>query len=275
MNTSAVNIIGNLNFDKKTINYLSVLKPAATAILLAPSKIELKDIIRYTLMDLALKKVLVIKKKHIQLHPSDPYKRTRTTVETAKNFNAYYKSEFEKYFLTIIDNASYFHLRSYLHRVYTDMPRDHVVKRQVIKEHKIQNLFSNSFIYSIFNVFRLNTSGRKVQNEIQRYLSAIDENIVQIIEESPEQALKLVSFLKGNIFLLKNLTFELLEKINALIIQNKNISRDTYFEMFDIFDFSEIFFTSLSEEITLLLDSIEIDFNSSDGGDFDIGDFID
>ena len=275
MNTSAVNIIGNRNFDKKTINYLSVLKPAATAILLAPSKMELKDIIRYTLMDLALKKVLLIKNKNIRLHPNDPHKRTRTVVETAKNFNTYYKSEFEECFLTIIDEESYFELRFYLHRVYHDTPRDSAVKRAIIKEHKIKNLFSGSFFYSVFNIFRLNASGKKVQRELTNYLAAIDENIVEIIEKSPEKALKIVSFLKGNIFLLKNLTFELLEKINALIIQNKNISRDTYFEMFDIFDFSEIFFTSVSEEIETLLDHIEIDFNASDGGDFDIGDFID
>ena len=61
MNASAINVINNLEFDKKTINYLSVLKPAATAILLSPSRMELKDIIKYTLMDLTLKKVLLVK----------------------------------------------------------------------------------------------------------------------------------------------------------------------------------------------------------------------
>lgn len=160
-------------------------------------------------------------------------------------------------------------------RVYNDTPRDHTVKRAIIKEHKIQNLFSFSIIYRAFNIFRLNSNGRKIQNEIQRYLSVIDENIAQIIDESPEKALRLVSFLKGNIFLLKNLTFELLQKINILIIQNNEISNNDYFDMFDVFDFSEIFFTPISEEITALLDRIEIDFNAGDGTDFDLGDLLD
>lgn len=111
MNTSAINVIENVTFNKKMINYLSVLKPAATAILLAPSTVELKDIIKYTLMDLALKKVLLVKNENIRLHPNDPYERTRTVIETAKNFNSYYKSEFERYFLNIIDEDSYFQLR--------------------------------------------------------------------------------------------------------------------------------------------------------------------
>lgn len=275
MNAAAINVIGNTTFDKKIINYLSVLKPAATAILLAPTRIELKDVIRYTLMDLALKKVLIIKSKFIKLHPSNLREREVITVETAENFKTYYKSEYEKYFLNIIDEDSYFQLRSYLLRVYTDTPRDHVVKRTIIKEHKIQNLFSGSIIHSAFNVFQLNSNGHKVRNELRKYLYEIDKNIVQIIDESPEKALALVSFLKGNIFLLKNLTFELLEKINTLILQNNETVNNDYFKMFDVFDFSEIFSTPISEEIKSLLNHIEKDFNNRDGNDYDITDLFD
>jgi len=112
-----IDLIRNTKFSRETINYLSVLKPAATAILLAPTKTELKDIIRYTLMDLTLKKVLSIQHKGIKLHPNDAYAQVRTIVETRENFNNYRNHNYEKYFLSIIDEESYFQLYPCLLRI--------------------------------------------------------------------------------------------------------------------------------------------------------------
>ncbi|WP_298424220.1 hypothetical protein [uncultured Kordia sp.] len=254
-----IDFIGNTQFNKKTINYLSVLKPAATAILLAPTKTELKDVIRYTLLDLTLQKVLFLEQKFIKYNPNDAYAREVIIVETSKNFTNYYSSEYEKCFLSIINEENYFRLYLYLRKIYYDAPLDSVMKRAIIKESNIENLFLDNIFLRTFNTFRLNANGKKVRNELKQYIATIDKNIATIIQESPEQALQLLSFLKGNVFLLKNLTNELLEQINLLI---KERTKNAYFEMFDIFHFSEIFFTPISEEITELLNTIEKQYNA-------------
>jgi hypothetical protein len=264
-----IDTIANIKFDKKIINYLSVLKPAATAILLAPSKTELKDIIRFTLLDLVLKKVLVVKHQHIKLHPNDAYARMRTIVETDKNFTSYRKSDYEKYFIAIIDEESYFQLRPYLLRIYHYMPLDNRMKKNILREHKILNLFSLSFAFDSFGIFKLNKNGKKVRDELQRYFTAIDQNLATIVDESPEQALQLASFLKGNIFLLKSMTLEILEKINVLIKQQKKTDKDAYYQLFDVFDFSEVFFSEISEEIVETLDLIEKEFNNGSRSTYD------
>ncbi|MBC8755219.1 hypothetical protein H2O64_11080 [Kordia sp. YSTF-M3] len=256
-----IDTIANIKFDKKIINYLSVLKPAATAILLAPTETDLKDIIQYTTMDLTLKKVLSIQHKNIRLHPSDPYERARTIVETDKNFATYRKSIYESYFLGIINEQSYFQLYSYLLRIYHELPLDNKVKKSILKEHKILNLFSFSFTFDSFSIFRLNRNGEKVRNEIQRYFVTIEENLPHIIENSPLQVLHLLSFLKGNFFLLKNISVELLEKINALIKLHKEEVRDEYFDLFDLFEFSDIFLSGISEEIGESMQTIERTYN--------------
>lgn len=272
-----IDIISNIKFDKKAINYLAVLKPAATAILLAPTIVDLKDIIRYTVMDLALKKVISIQHKEILLHPSDPYKRARTIVETDTNFATYRKSIYETFFSGIIDEESYFQLHSYLFRIYTELPLDNKVKKSILKEHKILNLFSLTFTFDSFSIFRLNKNGEKIRNEIQRYFVTIEQNLEQIIEDSPEQALHLVSFLKGNFFLLKNISIEVLEKLNSLIKLHKKEKKDEYLNLFDIFEFSDIFFSGISEEIKESMRAIEDTHNSGNGSndEYDSIDFFD
>ena len=246
-----------------------MLKPAATAILLSPTKTDLKDIVKYILLDLMLKKVISVKHQNIKLHPNDPYVRMRTIVETDKNFTTYRKSDFEKYFISIIDEESYFQLRPYLLRIYHYTPLDNRMKKNILKEQKIQNLFSISFAFDALGLFILNKNGKKVRAELQRYFTTIDDNIVKIINESPEQALQLVSFLKGNIFLLKNITVELLEKINLLIKEQKKSNNDPYYDLFAMFDFSEVFFAEIAEEINETFSIIEKEFNNGRANTYD------
>lgn len=254
-----IDTILNKKFNTKAINYLTVLKPAATAILLEPTKTELKDIIRYTLLDLTLQKVLFLKQKFLKHNPNDAYAREIITVETSENFINYHSSTYEKYFLSIINEENYFRLYLYLREIYYEAPFDAAMKRSIIKESSLESLFSNNIFLKTFNTFRLNTNGKAINNQLKQYLTTIDENITKIIQESPEQALHLVSLLKGNIFLLKNLTSEVLEQINLLIKRN---AKNAYFEMFKVFEFPEIFFTPISEEITSLLNMIEKQYNA-------------
>ncbi|MEM6684381.1 MAG: hypothetical protein AAF617_01195 [Bacteroidota bacterium] len=260
-----IDTIGNIKFDKKTINYLAVLKPAATAILLSPFKTSLKDIIRYTLMDLELKRVLSITHKNMKLHPNDVHVRRRDSLEIGENFTTYRKSEYENYFLSFLNEESYYHLHSYLYKVYADTPMDSRMKRNILKEHKILNLFSTAFSFNMLGLFLLNANGRKVRREIKRYFVTIEQHLPQIIENSPEQALQLVSFLKGNFFLLKNISVETLEKLNQRIRLHKKEIKDEYFDLFDIFEFSDVFFHDISTEISWLLRNIERTYNRKQG----------
>jgi len=270
-----INTINNIKFNNQLINYLSVLNPAATLVLLSPTKTSLKDIIRFTLLDLTLKKALSVQHKNIKAHPNDAYARMRTVVETGKNFSSYRKHGYENYFLNIIDEESYFQLRPYLIKVYDKTPLDNKMKKRILRQHKILNLFSISFAFDSFGLFRLNTNGKKVRNEIQRYLTTIDQNIHTIIQESPEQVLQLVSFLKGNIFLLKNINSEILKHINTLIIQQKTAYKDAYYDLFDIFDFPEVLFDDISEEIKEALHIIEKEFNNGKRSSYDFIDLLD
>lgn len=236
-------------FENENIFRLSQLKPAGTKLILN-RRADLIELLKLTLFDLTLKQVLIIKQVFQKSHPRDPYEREYIIVETGKNFSKYKSDKFEDYFLKRIDEDSYYQLRWFVKGIFDEINSEFAYKKQIIKNVKASDLFNLSNIFSnVFSWLLINGKGKKVKKDISLYLNEVDNNIGHLIETNPDQALELISFLKGNIFLLKNLKFEWFEKLKAIEIENKGHEfSDDYF-WFDfvsssndsIFDFHELF----------------------------------
>lgn len=107
--------------------------------------------------------------------------------------------------------------------------------------------------------------------DITVYLDEVDRNITQLIENEPKKALELLLFLQGNIFLLKNLKFELLEKLK-LVSTDRSTTDDEYFDDWFWIDFmydSDIGIADLFTDISEMFDSADDYFDFDSGGDWD------
>ncbi|VXB14884.1 hypothetical protein [Maribacter litoralis] len=262
-------------FKNSNIYRLSELKPAATKLILEP-KTELIELLKLTLFDLTLKQVLRIKKTQLKSHPRDPYLREYVTVETGKNFTKYKPNKFEEYFTGLIDEDSYFKLKPYLRAIFKKIPSEYQYKKEIVRDLKLKSYFKSDLVSSIFSLFKTNFKGNNLKKELQEYLDEVDENIVTFIENEPNKALELILFLQGNIFLLKNLKFELLEKLKSIspVISNNNdddFLNDWYWIDF-IYDpdlsFSDLF-TDISEMFHTIDDYFDFDSGGDWGGDYD------
>ncbi|CAA0186231.1 hypothetical protein [Tenacibaculum maritimum] len=252
---------------KSTLEKLSKLKPAGTKLILE-SKSDLIELIKLTLFDLTLKKVLVIKKKLKKSHPRDPYLREYIIVETGKNFSKYSPDKFEKYFTNIIDNDSYYHLRSYVNTIFKEISSEYKYKKEIISNLEIRTLFKDNLILSILSYLSINKKGKEFKKEVKKYLDEVDSHIPDLIENKPEKALQLILFLKGNIFLLNNLKLELLEKLKLVETKQMNHSDDYYY---DWLRDSTNLDSNLISEITEMVHSIDDYVNFSSGSDLDSG----
>ncbi|WP_440122300.1 hypothetical protein [Tenacibaculum sp. Ill] len=203
-------------------------------------------------------------------HPRDPYLRKYTVVETGKNYSTYNPNNFEKYFTERIDEDSYFQLRSYLRVIFKEIPPEYKYKKEIIHDLKIDNLFKNNLILSAFSWFRTNQKGNKLKIDITEYLNKVDDNIGDLIDKEPNKALELILFLQGNIFLLKNLNFELLEKLKltSTAYSNNNEYYDDWFGINFIYD-SDLSISDLFSDISEMFDSIDDYFNFGSGGSWD------
>lgn len=259
-------------FEDSNIHRLSELKPAGTKLIL-DSRTDLIELIKLTLFDLTLKQVLVIKKTFRKSHQRDPHLREYVIVRTGKNFAKYEPSRFEQYFINRINKDSYFQLKIYLRAVINEIPSEYRHRIEIVENLRINQFFNDSFVLSIFSVLRINKKGKTLRSDISQYLNEVDEHIGILIDKEPEKALELILFLQGNIFLLKNLKFELLEKLKLVSDIRMNRDDESYEDWYWI-DFiydSDFSISNLISEVSELLDSIEDYFDSYDGGDWDSG----
>ncbi|WP_298481465.1 hypothetical protein [uncultured Maribacter sp.] len=222
---------------------------------------------------MTLKKVLVIKKTLKKSHVRDPHLREYVTIHTGKNFVKYNPNGFEKHFTTKINGDIYFQLKPYLRDIFKEIPSQSQHKYEIIRNLKIKDLFNRDFFSVVFSLFKTNSKGNKLKADITEYLEEVDKNIVDLIDNEPEKALELLLFLQGNIFLLKNLKFELLEKLK-LNSTARATNDDEYFDDWYWSDFiydSDLSFSDLFSDISEMFDSIEdyFDFDSDGGWDVD------
>lgn len=259
----------NSQFVDSNIHKLSELKPAGTKLILEPNT-KLIELIKLTLFDLTLKQVLIIRKELKKSHPRDTHLREYIIVETGKNFTKYDSSKFEEYFTEIIDEDSYFQLKSYLRTIFKSIPSEYKHKKEIIGDLKINDFFKSSLILSVFTWLKINKKGKKLKKDTSKYLNEVDENIGDLIKNEPDKALELILFLKGNIFLLKNLKFELLEKLKLISTTQTNNSEESYDDWFwfDFMSDSDLSINDISE----VFDSIDDYFNFESDGDWD-GDY--
>jgi len=258
-----------LKFEDSNVYRLSELKPAGTKLILEPNT-ELIELLKLTLFDLILKQVLIIKKTLKKSHPRDPHLREYIIIETGKNFAKYTPNMFEEYFTERIDKDSYFQLKSYLRAIFKEIPSEYKYKKEIIRDLKINDFFKGDLISIIFSWLKTNSRGNKLKKDITEYLNEVDRNIGNLIENEPEKALELTLFLQGNIFLLKNLKFELLEKLKLIATVRSN-NEDEYYDDWFWID-SDLSISNLISDISEMFDSIDDYFDFDNGGDWD-GDY--
>jgi len=269
-------------FNNTNLIRLSNLKPASTKLIL-DSKVDLIELLKLTLQDLLLKKVLIINRETRRAHRNDLYAREYANIETGKNFKHYKADSFEKYFTDIIDEESYYPIKSYIKKIYKNIPSDYKYAKSIITDSKTNDLFKSHSILSVFRINSLNTSGNELQLEFINFINIIDEHISDLIENDSEKALELIIFLKGNIFLLNNISFEVFDKlkIDKAVVLKENYSSDDWiwFDTFLLDDFNDI--NDSIFDFSEMFDSFDdcFDFNDSSNWDsYDSGsdsDFFD
>ena len=212
----------NLNNSPKPIplGLLASLKPAAVKLILDCNAITISEIIKLTLLDLSFRKVIKIKEDFKSLHPSNS-ERAYTIVETGTEFKNYKPDNFETYFLADLKTDTYFHLKVYLKKVFETLPATYDFYRQIIIDTQTKNYFNQGILFKAFQLIKLNIKGRLAQQKISNNIDNLNHIIANIIKEEPDEAFKLLRVLKGNIFLLNSLNFEIFDRLDLEIPSDK------------------------------------------------------
>lgn len=204
---------------------LSQLTPAETLLIINSEHSSLKDLMKKTFMDLLLKKVIAIKEVHKKAHSRDRIERKYTYVVAGVNLKKYTAKSHELIFLSAFlkNNSIRILFPSYIKMVYENSKSSYRFKTKVIENKAVVSNFKSNLFLTLFQAIKINSEGIKLKAEISEFLNPIDENIDFLLNNDKKKALELLLTIGGNIFLLENLDFKLLQKIDkALLQQFKN-----------------------------------------------------
>lgn len=234
---------------------LSKITPAETLLIKSNGNAILKDLLKYTFMDLLLKKVLEVK----EIDKKDENETDENTyVVTGENFNNYKPKDHESILINpfLKSESIEILLEQFIKMVYESSSGAHYYRVTTKRNQEISTYFKSNFFAKLFGSISLNEEGKKLRKDINDYLGTIDKSINDLLKNDKKKALKLLAAIRGNIFLLKKLDFKLLKQIDkAFLKQDKRGSieevydfdmmwlymdffdddtkYDTYFESFD------------------------------------------
>lgn len=208
------------------MNLLSQLKPAETLLLLDGTRADLKSLMKYTFMDLLLKQVLVVNESVRTYKSGRRYKEfTSHFVTKGKKFDDYKASPYEEIFLSVFRKSP--DLKAVLTKLikvaYEATGSKRKFRKLIYLTSPVRHHFRSSLIQDLFDLFSLTSEGNTNKQMIQNRLNEIDQQIGHLLQNDQHEALKLLTEIGGNIFLLKNIDFELLRRIDRSIIDSMKV----------------------------------------------------
>lgn len=255
---------------------LSTYSPAET-MLVIDSSCSLKDMMKFTFMDLLLKKVLEIKVENKRVLARDKYAKKIEVIKSysyvikGKNFNKYTPKGHELIFLTPYQKSSSIKIlfKHLVKMAYENAGSSKSFKSSVLNSINLKGLLKVNFFQQFFGGISLTAEGIRRKDEILKYLKPIDENIHSLLSGDQKKALELLLSLGGNIFLLNNLDFSLLKKIDKqLLKEQKSVytasydTADDWWYYFDFYD-NTYAFDSYFDDFDSTIDSFDSDFDAA------------
>ncbi|MBX7108020.1 MAG: hypothetical protein K1X61_05165 [Chitinophagales bacterium] len=197
---------------------LSKLSPAETLMLLRPYESRLRDFMQFTMMDLLTRQAL-----HLLNYDMQPVQGNATLslayVVAGRNFKKEEPLLHEMIFLYPFYKkpASKILFTHFIQIAIKASKGEENFKRKYLLAGELKPLIHIGFWQRIFGSFSLTEEGKMQQQAIIRHLNFLDKELPVMMKEQKEKAGEYINQVKGNVFLLNALKFELLHLLGAEI----------------------------------------------------------
>ncbi|WP_462248361.1 hypothetical protein [Ekhidna sp.] len=208
---------------------LKKLTPAETLLLRDQSKVILKDLLKYTLIDLIIKKVLIVEEEEEQSHPNNPV-RSVSYVKVGPNYKSYTFKRHELVFANpFLGNDEIRILFRHLIKMGFENAAGLklFVFERIVKSKEMEGMLKTSWFNKLFVYINLSDKGDIKSKKVQDELKELEKTLASIIKKEPEQGKDIVTALAGNIFLLEGFDYKLLEKIDSEMAEEMKKQKDS------------------------------------------------
>lgn len=209
------------------MRYLSGFSPSETLILLNHQDVKLSELLKVTFMDLLLKKVLT------SVEISKQYDKRYVAIKNkyivrGQHFFSYFGKEYENVFLApfIKSNDIKILFRHIAKMGYQNSRSQARYKSLISKSAKLSGLTFKSQMQKLFGGFSINEKGIELKTLISKEIAALETELPDLMATDKERAFRILKEIGGNVFLLKNIDFELLHNFDKDLMTEMKRERE-------------------------------------------------
>ncbi|MBA4053388.1 MAG: hypothetical protein C0490_01625 [Marivirga sp.] len=201
---------------------LSKLTPAETLLIKNGSLSPLKDLLKYTLMDLLLKQVLNMEEIQRQPSPRDPV-RYYKYISAGVNFRSYKGKPHEMVFLEPFKKNPDLNIlfRNLVKIGYQNSKSEKKYYNDLINNDVLQKAFSTSWSEKLFGGFTYTKEGNELKHEVENEIAGLQKKLRDPTEDK-NRTIEILKMIGGNIFLIQGVSFALSTEIDNEILQEIN-----------------------------------------------------
>lgn len=196
------------------MKYLSELTPAEIYILIN-DKVTHQELLKITFVDLLLKNVL--KTFQVERQPHIRQKvRIYKYVGIGQNFINYKSKIHEKFFLATFekDNEIEILFRNLVKIGYQSSRTLMDFKNEMIRSQTLKKYFKQNIFQKLYYGYSFTEYGTELKRKIKQEIKNINNEIPDLKNIENQKAIELIKVIGGNIFLLGNIDYELLNLID-------------------------------------------------------------
>jgi len=231
------------------VTHLFRFSPAETLVIKSGEKAPLSDLLKYTLMDLLLKQVLIIEEIQRQPNPRDPI-RTYKYITTGENFIKHPFKSHEIVFTSMFQENAEIKLlfRNLVKVAYQNAKSEYNYYPLLINSANLKAVFIRTFIQRIFGGFSYTSDGTTIKKELESEIAELETKLPEIIKNDKNRGLEILKKIGGNIFLLKGVDFALSKEIDKELFEEMSSQRTSGGCWASFGDYSDTFDSSCSSD---------------------------
>jgi len=226
------------------MKHLTRLTPAETLLVRHGEYTDVKDVLKFTLMDLLFRQVLTIEDAQDKAYPNDDARMIKY-VSTGKKFSGYAARDHERVFLSPFLKSNGLHLlfQNLIKVGYENAGPSRKILRLLKKQEPLRMVFRRSLFQWLTGSFSYTPTGRRLLFEIESEIETLEKELPELMKWDRARALSIMQAIGGNIFLLKGIDFELAHQIDKALWKESNTEAesasgcwvffDTYYYHFD------------------------------------------
>lgn len=201
---------------------LSELTPAEVYIL-TNEKATHREYLKITFIDLLFKQVLKTFEVERQINNSDKV-RIYTYVTSGPNFKNYHFKNHEKFFLDTFaqDDSIEILFRNLVKIGYQKSRSLSHLKNELINIPTLKKCFSQNIFQKIVNSYHITEYGKELKRKVEKEIQSLNSKYSSLNTIDHQEAIALIKVIGGNIFLLENISYDLLDKIDSDLAKQMN-----------------------------------------------------